>query len=76
MGMIEKKIENRKNIYLSEGTKVLSDFLFRSVWRETTNKDLLHGLLALHGLGFFGVNDLSIEFMFLLCGNLHGKIIN
>lgn len=53
-------------MYLSEGTKVLSDFLLRSVWRETADEDLLHGLLALHGFGFFWVNDLPIEFMFLL----------
>lgn len=52
--------------YLSEGTKVLSDFLLGRVWREAAHKDLLHGLLALHGLGFFGVDDLSVEFVFLL----------
>lgn len=66
----------RTESYLSEGTEVFSDFLLRSVWRETADEDLLHGLLALHGLGFFGVDDLSIELVFLLRGNLHQIIIS
>lgn len=63
------RIENKqtnKHTHLPKGTKVLSDFFFWGVWRETTNKDLLHRLLPLHGFGFFRVNYFPIEFMFLL----------
>lgn len=56
--------------YLSKCTKILSDFFLRGIWRETTDKNLLHRLLALHCLGFFGINDFAIEFMFFLCSNL------
>lgn len=59
--------------YLSKGTKILSDFLLGGIRWETTNKNLLHWLLALHCLGFFGINDFAIEFMFLLCSNLRKK---